>query len=769
MSLTTTSGVATVGNPITLHWSSTATTCTASGDWSGAKAGGGSSDVTIDHTAAFTLNCGGASATVRVEVIGTNSRTTPTVAYSSTGLTMLSYVILPIDVRGQVYDAANNLIHAITTADSGSYPQSIVSIDPTAGQVVASSPLAAGGWILAVSADGQYLYVASTAIKGAPIQRYKVAGLAPDLSIPIDSTESLQAISVSPASPTTLAVTGEAAVGTLGTSLSQLQIFDGATPRTDKFVVPPLLGETLLRAVWTSDATKLVVPGHGLRTFAVNSQGVSLLGTTAAGGAYDGRLSGGIFYDDGGNVIDAAGPVTLLGQFSDVLSNSGTRIENLSINKTYSLDTDSIANVYLSSFDATRFRRIDFIQIPLATGYSGPLGGALISWGSDGVAWNEGGSLVIAHGSFAQQGGSLATPQSLPAIAAGNPVENAAVSYVIYDVQATDIAVDKCGNLYTGIADSSLLFGNSVLSFNAMSGSLSASNYATSYPRLVQAAPDCSAVYVGSGSSNSIVRLSPPALTSSGTIPLVESPTPPDVAATPIAFASSLSVAPNDANTIAVAMNFGSGLCNSSDYGLAVYDGATRRPDVMTRGTLSAPKGVAWGKDSSTLYVEDWDGIKAVSVDSSGPGQATLLVPYSSLEGDTAVYDLHNNVQYDAGKSRILTGEGGIYDLASATALPRLPVTASIGDCGLWGAITSDQQSGKIFHAEFEYATNFIELRSFDSQTLKQIDKVTVPVPSGLSSMGGPRRIVHLANTNIVALVTSSGYIVALQGPMFAP
>jgi hypothetical protein len=229
-------------------------------------------------------------------------------------------------------------------------------------------------------------------------------------------------------------------------------------------------------------------------------------------------------------------------------------------------------------------------------------------------------------------------------------------------------------------------------------------------------------------------------------------------------------VAPNDANTIAVAMNYGDGLCNSADYGLAVYDGATRRPNVVARGTLSAPKAVAWGKDDSTLYEEDWDGIKALTVDSSGPGQAaTLLVPYPSLEGDTDVYDLHNNVQFDPGKSRILMGEGAIYDLASATFLPRLPVTPSIGDCGLWGAMTSDQQSGKLFYAEFDYKTNFIVLHSFDSQTLKQIDKVTVPLPAGLSSIGGPRRLVRPTNTNVVALVTSYGYIVALQGPVFAP
>jgi hypothetical protein len=66
-------------------------------------------------------------------------------------------------------------------------------------------------------------------------------------------------------------------------------------------------------------------------------------------------------------------------------------------------------------------------------------------------------------------------------------------------------------------------------------------------------------------------------------------------------------------------------------------------------------------------------------------------------------------------------------------------------------------------------STDQIAVLSFDSQTLKQIEQVVVPLPGGLNSIGGPTQLVRMANANTLALVTESGYIVALSGPMLAP
>jgi hypothetical protein len=379
---------------------------------------------------------------------------------------------------------------------------------------------------------------------------------------------------------------------------------------------------------------------------------------------------------------------------------------------------------------------------------------------------------VIAHGSFAQQGGSPPPPQSLPTIAAGNFIENTAVSYVIYDARANDIATDTCGNLYAGISDSAPFFANFALTINPISGSVVASNYAVSNPAVIAAADDCTAIYAGAGKSNSIVRLSHPALTASAPIPLVQSPPLAGVMSTALPFADSISVAPGNSSTIAVTMNFHNSLCNGLDYGLAIFDGATRRPNIYTE-SLFGPKSVAWGKDSSALYEEDWDGIKALSVDATGPGQPTLLVPYASLEGDTDVYDLHTNLYFDRAKLRILTGDGGVYDTIAAAALPRLPVTPVVNGsgCDLYGAVTSDHQTGKVFFAEFNL-NDSITVVGIDSQTLKQIDQVTIPIPPAWldrGGIGGPIRLIRLANSNSVALLTDGGYIVVMQGPIFAP
>jgi hypothetical protein len=767
LSFSTPNGVAPYGQPISLNWISSASTCTAQGDWSGDKGAGGSAQFTVDRSVVLTLNCASgassASASVRVQAIGTGSPTTSTLAYSATGLATLNYVILPIDGVAQVYDPVSGLIYAITSATSSSYPQSLVSIDPASSQVAASTPLNSAPWALAASADGQYLYVMFGAL-GAAIQRFQAVGLVPDLSIPLASSEGAAGISVSSASSTTIALT---TVDTT-TQSSQLRIFDGTTPRPNSYVAPQNV--TLLRPVWTADGSGLVVPGsgEGVNVFAVDPQGVSLTKVTSVGGPYNGRLYGNIFYDDNGNVIDLSGPITLLGQMADYgRPTVSTRAENLAINKSFTLDSDSVENMYLTSYSASQFYAIDSVQIPLSSGLSGPGGSNVILWGSDGVAWNEGGSLVIAHGNFVGQGGSLAPIQSLPTVAAGNllSANMAAVSYAIYDIEANDIAADSCGNVYAGISDGATFFPNSVLTFDAMSGAVVTSNYAISQPSVLAAADDCTTIYAGSRNSNSIARLNVPSLTSAAVIPLTQSPLPSSLAALP--FAQSLSIAPGNANMFAVTMNFHGSKCDGVDYGVAVYDGATRRPNVYN--PQSGPKSVVWGKDTSRLYEEDLDGIYALAVDGNGPSQPTLLVPYASLEGDTGIYDLFSNLYFDSAKSRVLSGDGAAYDTVAATSVI-LPVTKVLdgNGCGLFNAVTTDQQTGTVFTAQFDTTDDSIVVFSFDSQTLKKIDQVRVPKPSGLSSIGGPFRLVRPSNSNTVALATSYGYVVALSGPMFA-
>ena len=156
-------------------------------------------------------------------------------------------------------------------------------------------------------------------------------------------------------------------------------------------------------------------------------------------------------------------------------------------------------------------------------------------------------------------------------------------------------------------------------------------------------------------------------------------------------------------------------------------------------------------------------------MDGNGPNQPTLLVPYATLEGDTDVYDLFSNLYFDPAKSRILSGDGAVYDTVAATSI-KLPVKAVINGngCGLFGAITADQQTGKVFSAQFDTNSDSILVVSFDSQTLQKVDQVRIPNPDGLFMIGGPIRLVRPGNSNTLVLVTNSGYVVSLNGAMLA-
>lgn len=774
LTFTASSSAVTKGQTVSVSWISSATDCTASGDWSGDKGAGGTAQITINQNSVLTLDCvnGGSnvSSSLRIEAIGSANQTTSTLAYSSIGGSTLSYVILPIDGVDQIYDPVNALIHVFTSANSVSYPQSLLSIDPVTAKVVASTPLTAAPWTMAVSADGQFLYLIST-VSGAPIQRFKIPGLVADISIPVDSTANLEGIAVSPLSATTIAITAQVTVGAVAPSpQSLLEIIDGTTARPNSYLAPQQV--TLLAPVWSADGSEIVVPGVGINVFSVTSQGVTLSSVTPSGGALNGRLYGDLFYDDGGTITSLHGPVALVGEMADYLESNARRAENIAINKSFTLDFDGFANSYLTAYSATQFYAIDSIQVPLSNGLSGPFGNNVLLWGTDGIAWDQGGSMVIAHGSFVQSGGSNAPPQALPTIGSGNLISlnSSSVSYAVYDARAYDLAVDGCGNFYASISGSAIFFGNTVVNFDPKTGAIKGFGYAASEPSVLAVAPDCSAIYAGSQDTNSIVRLSLPDLTPAPLIPLVQSP-PPTGLSEGLPFAQSIAVSPSSASTIAVTMNFHGALCNSSDYGMAVFDGATRRPNVFSNPAFG-PLTAVWSKDNSMLYEEDFDsggGVKAFEVDASGPLQPTLLIPYASLEGDTDIYDLHTNVYFDPAKSRVLTNDGGVYDIASK-AFSKLKVTPviNVNGCGLWGAITTAPSTGKIFYAEYDTSSAGIIVMSFDSGTLQKIDQVVVPVPVGLS-LEGPFRLLRAPNSSTVAFVTTAGYVVSLDGNMFAP
>lgn len=754
-----------VGQTVTLQWVSTnASTC--SSNWSGNTVTQGSQQVSVTADATYSLNCGDAAASVQVRILGKAApASTNSVAWSASGLTSLQYMSLPI-TGDPTYDAFSGLLYVITGTSSATYPNSLLAIQPTTGQVVAARTLDALPWKVIVSADGQYLYVLYYA-RNAPVHRFTTVGLALDLTLTMPADQNAVALDISPLSAKTIALT-TVGVEAANYGNGYIRILDDDAPRPNSYEGE--LPENFIDIKWSEDGKRIFAPGslEGTKIFSVNTQGLTLSKTVLVHPPTGGRLYGSRYYTDSGQVYDFDSPISEVGAMAT--SYQGIiykRDEDLSIGKAYGLSNDIYGQVFLVALSATTHEVIDTLWIPRDSSEP-PGGGGPVTWGVDGLAWGQGDRLIIAHGSFAQAGGEVTPPSALPPIGAGRLVSSAgtAVTYSMYSAAANDIATDTCGNLYAATSGYGDYYSYSVLKLDPQSASVLAVSPKVPRPSFLAVADDCSTIYAASSTSNSITRFNLPSLTLSYILP-VTSDSDTGYSANYIPYARSLAVAPGHPDTLAVSMNWHVTKCNGSDYGLSIFDGQIRRSTVYEFWNGDGYKSITWGQDSNTLYGGNWVSNDALTADASGVHDPKALFPYSN--GNSIIYGIDRELYFDPAKGRLMDVMGAVYDTRNGRSLGRLTANpSSLGDCDLIGGITSDVQTGKIFHAGSP-SLGSIELRSFEASSLKQLDSVIIPTPGPALFSTGAARLVRIAKTNSVALVTFEGQIIVLSGQMFSP
>jgi hypothetical protein len=167
----------TSGASVTLTWSSTnAQACTASGGWSGSKATSGSELVgPLAQTASFVLSCSGAS----------NQSGSASVSVTVTAPTPgIAFVVSSDAVNDIVWDPRRGLIYLAIGSGGPVNPNTVLAFDPVAGTITKAVFAGSEPWRLAISDDGQYLYVG---LAGADaIQRLILPQLALDVKITSD-------------------------------------------------------------------------------------------------------------------------------------------------------------------------------------------------------------------------------------------------------------------------------------------------------------------------------------------------------------------------------------------------------------------------------------------------------------------------------------------------------------------------------------------------------------------------------------------------------
>lgn len=310
---------------------------------------------------------------------------------STTGGTQgLTANLVTQETNDIIWDPVHRLILASIPANASAHPNSIVSIDPVT--LAVGAPIATAGepGTLAISDDGQYLYVGLT--HTSAVQRFVLPAMTPDIMIPIapfgDGTAArANQIQIEPGNPHTIAVAESSSPSTL-TGETGLAIFDDSTERANtistQFFTSSLQSPIISSIQWSNSTSTLYgydgqLSTGDASTIAVDVNGVTVQANTAGVATFAGliHLAGGLMYTDIGTVYDP-GSLTVKPGFPP-LTGEGSMVPDLSGNTAFILDD---FHAIINSYDLSSRAAIASLPLP---GFVARVS-KLIAWGSNGLA-----------------------------------------------------------------------------------------------------------------------------------------------------------------------------------------------------------------------------------------------------------------------------------------------------------------------------------------------------------------------------------------------
>jgi sugar lactone lactonase YvrE len=285
-----------------------------------------------------------------------------------------------------VYNRFDGMLYASLPGSDGPIGNSIVPINPNTGAMGTPVVIGSEPDMLAISDDGQYLYVG---LDGqSAIRRFNLLTHTPEITFPAGITCGLSDMKVMPGAPHTLAVVSNTVCANPGNDIA---IFDDgvARPNQTGFYVGSIAfaNQSLLYAV-TADSPP------SLLTLQVNSSGVSLQ-NSVNGVSLGGFLTfdNGLLYDTRGDVVD---PTTAnrVGFFADPDGfGAGECIPDSATNSAFLLAGTPIGGVLnLDVFDQSTFAERGSEQIGGLAGLNHS-SRYLVRWGTDGLAFTAGGQI----------------------------------------------------------------------------------------------------------------------------------------------------------------------------------------------------------------------------------------------------------------------------------------------------------------------------------------------------------------------------------------
>ena len=288
-----------------------------------------------------------------------------------------------------VYDPVSKKIYASIPSGLTSTADSIAIIDPIAGQVDATILVGSDPGPLAVSDDGQFLYVGLNG--AAKVRQFDIASQTPGLEFSLGSDPFLglyfaEDIEVLPGDASVIAVSRKytgvsprhAGVGIYDNGVSRSNVTAG---HTGSNVIEFGPSATTLYG-YNNETTEF-----GFRTMSVDATGVTILDVTQnliSGFGVDIKYDGGRIYSTNARVID---PVTktLIGTFAvDTLFGQVQVEPDSSVDRVFFLTTGTNNIKILQAFDVNSLGFVGSLGISSVNGDVT----SLIRWGNNGLAFS---------------------------------------------------------------------------------------------------------------------------------------------------------------------------------------------------------------------------------------------------------------------------------------------------------------------------------------------------------------------------------------------
>lgn len=190
---------------------------------------------------------------------------------------MPAQVLASVSANDIAADIKHAKVFASIPASAAVHPKSIATLDPMSGAVLGYTDLTINPGVLAVSADGSYLYIAAS--DDAIVQRWLLPQMTFDISIALGSApEAADDIVVAPGAPRTIAVAQQNPAFTPSTG--PIQVFDNAVARPAPSI--PFQGDWI---EWGVGGTNLYSfenqsTGFAMRGYATTPTGATLTNAT---------------------------------------------------------------------------------------------------------------------------------------------------------------------------------------------------------------------------------------------------------------------------------------------------------------------------------------------------------------------------------------------------------------------------------------------------------------------------------------------------------